>query len=247
MTLHVGTMGWSYGFWRGGFYPRGMASTNFLGYYSKRLNSVEVDNSFYRIPRAENVEEWRKQVPESFIFSLKFPAMVTHMKMLKDTAAETGVFLERVRAFGDKLGALLLQMPPHFKQTHLPALVDYLKALPRDFRYAVEVRNKSLLNNEFYRILRDSNVALVWVDAAKMPFVTEATADFLYVRWVGDRKTVKGTLGKTEVDKSAQVHDWAIRLKPHVYAGTEVYGYFSKYYSGSPTSDARMLIKSLET
>ena len=239
-------MGWSYSFWRSSFYPKDMASKEFLSYYAKRLGSVEVDYTFYRIPRNETVAEWKKQTPEGFVFSLKFPQKITHVKMLKDAQEETRVFLERVNALGVKLGSLLLQLPPMFSKRHVPLLTDYLKALPREHRYAVELRNKSLLNEEVYSVLRDSNAALVWVDAAKMPLITEVTADFLYVRWVGDRKTVTGTLGKTEADRALQIEKWANRLKPFLDRDMEVFGYFSKYYSGNPTLDADQLLKNLK-
>ena len=167
--------------------------------------------------------------------------------MLKDSEEETRIFLDRVDGLGEKLGVLLLQFPPTFRQQHFAQLADYLKTLPRNFRYAVEVRNKSLLNENLTRLLRDSNVALVWVDAAKMPFVGEETADFLYVRWVGDRKTVTGTLGKPEVNRAKDIQAWAERLQPPLKGGTEVFGYFSKYYSGYPPADAKDLHNRMET
>ncbi len=245
MPLHIGTMGWGYNFWRGTFYPIDSESKDFLNYYSKQLGSVEVDNTFYRIPRAENVADWKQQTPENFVFSLKFPQKITHVNMLKNVEEETGAFLKRIRVLDKKLGALLLQFPPSFKQIHASILADYLKALPGDLRYAVEVRDKSLLNDKIYSVLRDNDVALVWVDAAKMPLITEVTADFVYVRWIGDRKAVKGTLGKTEVDKTAEIQKWAAKLKPIASGDTELFGYFSKYYSGNPISDAEVLLKNL--
>jgi uncharacterized protein YecE (DUF72 family) len=240
-------MGWSYNFWRGTFYPSDLESKSFLNYYSKHLGSVEVDNTFYRIPRDENVTDWRQQTTKDFVFSLKFPQKITHMKMLRDAMEETNVFLEHVRVLNEKLGVLLLQFPPAFKQIHIPILSDYLAELPRDLRYAVEVRNKSLLSDQVYSLLRDYNVALVWVDAAKMPPITEVTADFLYVRWVGDRKTVSGTLGKIEVDRTMDIRKWADRLKPFANGTMEIFGYFSKYYSGNPVLDAEVFLNNMAT
>jgi uncharacterized protein YecE (DUF72 family) len=242
-NFYIGTMGWSYGFWKGGFYPEDLASKDFLAFYSKQFNSVEVDNTFYRIPALKTVLDWKQQTPGGFKFSFKFPQRITHVKMLKDAQEDTSVFLQNVDLLKEKLGVLLLQFPPIFRQKHLPQLAEYLKALPKSYRYAVEVRNKSLLNSETYAVLRDSNVALVWVDAAKMPQVTEATADFVFVRWVGDRKTVMGKLGKTETDQTSKIHEWAEKLIALARGGTEVYGYFSKYYSGFPPDDVAELLK----
>jgi uncharacterized protein YecE (DUF72 family) len=239
-------MGWSYGFWKGKFYPEDSASTDYLRFYASRFNTVEVDNTFYRIPRVQTVEEWKQQTPARFTFSLKFPQKITHIKMLKNCQEETTVFLNHVEKLQEKLGVLLLQFPPLFRQQHFTLLKDYLQSLPKEHHYAVEVRNKSLLNEEVYSLLRSHNVALAWADAAKMPLVNEATADFLYVRWEGDRKTVNGTMGKTEADRINQIQAWAEKLKPVLDSETHVFGYFSKYYSGFPPSDVGELLRRLQ-
>ena len=240
-------MGWSYSFWKGNFYPAKLAQKDFLAYYSKKFNTVEVDSTFYRIPQAQTVTEWKEQTSVGFKLSLKFPQKITHVKMLKDCQEETTVFLERVGLLEEKLGVLLLQFPPMFRQQHFQLLADYLKALPERYRYAVEVRNKSLLNPEVYTLLREHNVALVWVDTPKMPQISEITADFLYVRWGGDRKIVTGTLGKIEVDRSLQIQEWAQKIRPHSEGGQIVFGYFSKYYSGFPPSDVEHFLTSISS
>jgi uncharacterized protein YecE (DUF72 family) len=94
-NLHVGTMGWSYNFWKGVFYPEKLPSKQFLHYYASKLNSVEVDSTFYRMPQETTITEWKNQTPEDFVFSLKFPQAITHVKMLKDCQRETEIFLER--------------------------------------------------------------------------------------------------------------------------------------------------------
>lgn len=236
-------MGWSYDFWKGVFYPEKLAAKEFLAYYARKYGTVEVDSTFYRIPRESTVAEWKMQTPEGFVFSLKFPQVITHVKMLKDCQQDTRVFLERVDLLGEKQGALLLQFPPTFRQQHLPQLREYLGALPKGPRYVVEVRNKSLLNENLYALLREHGVALAWVDAAKMPLISEVTADFIYVRWEGDRKAITGTLGKTEIDRTGSIQAWAETLKLFLTKGTEIFGYFSKYYSGFPPSDVEMLLK----
>jgi uncharacterized protein YecE (DUF72 family) len=120
--LHLGTIGWSYIFWKDKFYPNKTVSKDYLKYYSKQFNSVEVDSAFYRIPSQLTVVNWKLQTPENFLFSLKFPQMITHVKMLKECEYETEVFLGRVRLLGDKLGVLLLQFPPNFSIDHLANL-----------------------------------------------------------------------------------------------------------------------------
>ena len=113
-NLHLGTIGWSYSFWKSSFYPAKAVSKDFLSYYATKFDTVEVDSTFYRIPTLQAVTNWRNQTPPNFIFSLKFPNVITHVKMLKDCQRETNLFLERASVLGEKLGALLLQFPPSF-------------------------------------------------------------------------------------------------------------------------------------
>jgi uncharacterized protein YecE (DUF72 family) len=243
LKLHIGTMGWSYNFWKGNFYPETLAAKEFLAYYAKQFNTVEVDSTFYRIPRRQSVIDWKEQTPSGFLFSLKFPQIITHVKMLENCQEETSVFLERVGLLKEKLGILLLQFPYTFRNEHVPLLHEFLNNLPKEHRYVVEVRNKKLLNDSFYSLLKDKNVALAWVDSPFMPVINEVTSDFIYVRWEGDRRRVKGTLGRIEVDKAANIKQWADRIKPLLENQIGVFGYFSKYYSGHPPSDAREFLK----
>jgi uncharacterized protein YecE (DUF72 family) len=239
--LRLGTIGWSYNFWKGPFYPAKAASKDYLAYYAKQFNTVEVDSTFYRIPTEQTVRNWAAQTPEGFLFSLKFPQLITHVKMLRDCQTDTTAFLKRIELLGDKLGCLLLQFPPNFAATHRRDLADYLQELPKGHRYVVEVRNKSWLNQEFYSLLRDNGVALAWSETPLMAEISEVTADFLYMRWEGDRKAVNGTLGKVEVDRASDLRKWAEKLKPYLNGRMEVFGYFAKYFSGFPLSDINLL------
>ncbi len=242
--LHVGTLGWSYNFWRGKFYPEKLSSKMFLSYYAKIFNSVEIEGTFYRIPSVESVLSWKEQTPEDFVFSLKFPQVITHIKMLKDCQEETSVFLDRAKLLGRKLGCLLIQLPPAFKSSNLALLDDFLKDLPREYRYVVEVRNKSLLIGELYSLLRRYNVVLAWVDSPFVPVADEITSDFVYVRWEGDRKKVNGMLGRVEVDRESDVKVWADKIKL-LLDRIGVFGYFSKHYSGYPVEDVYRLLRFL--
>jgi uncharacterized protein YecE (DUF72 family) len=243
--LHLGTIGWSYNFWKGNFYPKKTASKDYLAYYSQQFNTVEVDNTFYRIPTQPTVINWKQQTPQNFLFSLKFPQLITHIRMLKDCQYETDIFLKTISLLGEKLGALLLQFPPNFSAEHLPDLEVYLQKLPKQHRYVVEVRNKSWLTPEFFSILRANRVALAWADSPLMVQIKEVTADFLYVRWEGDRKKVNGTLGKIEADKEEDLKVEAAKIESLVNKKVEVFGYFAKYYSGYPPSDIVNLQKYL--
>ena len=240
-NLHIGTMGWSYNFWKESFYPENLQANEFLKFYSSKLDTVEADSTFYRIPRESTVLNWKAQTPNNFIFSLKFPRIITHIKMLKNCEDETRVFLERVELLGEKLGALLLQLPPSFRKEQVPLLEKFLRPLPKTHRYVVEIKNKTLLKDSLFSTLRENKVSLAWVDSALPPQVSEVTSDFIYVRWQGDRKKVNGTLGKTEIDKANEIRLWASKLKTYVENG-KVFGYYSKYYSGNPTADAQYFL-----
>lgn len=240
-------MGWSYTFWKDNFYPADLKSHDFLSYYSKQFDTVEVDSTFYRIPQTQTVVEWKKQTTEEFTFALKFPQIITHVKMLKDCQDETNAFIERVDQLQEKLGPLLLQLPPTFKLEQLPTLDEFLSKLPKKQRYAVEIRNKSLLVPHFFSILRKNKVAHAWIESPKMPFTNEMTTNFAYARLEGDRKTVSGIIGRIEIDRSATTKMWTERIRGLVDEGIDVFLYFSKYYSGHPPSDAREFLRITES
>ncbi|HVO85759.1 MAG TPA: DUF72 domain-containing protein [Candidatus Eisenbacteria bacterium] len=243
--VHIGTMGWSYNFWVGNFYPKGLKSTDFLTEYSKHFHTVEVDNTFYRVPNKSTLEKWKEQTPPEFLFSAKFPQVITHQKMLRDCEQELQFFIERISALEEKLGPLLLQFPPMFGSKQAVLLDDFLPRLPKKHRCAVEVRNAQLLNPSFFALLRENHVALAIVVSPFMPEINEMTADFAYVRWEGDRKKVNGALGKVEVDKTDETKRWGEKIKGFLKEVDEAFGYFSKYYSGEPTADAEQLIELL--
>ena len=240
-NLYLGTIGFSYDFWKGSFYPPNTDSKDYLRYYASKFNTVEVDSTFYRIPSEQTVTNWKHQTPKGFKFALKFPRLITHMKKLKDCQNETRVFLQRANLLEEKLGPLLLQFPPNFTIDHLPDLVDYLEDLPKTSRYVVEVRNKSWLKTDFYSVLQTYGVALAWSDSQLSLHTSEVTADFLYMRWEGDRRKVNGTLGKIENDKQTDLNNWAVKLRSFLDKQMNVFGYFGKYYSGFPPSDAAYL------
>ena len=244
-NLHLGTIGWSYNFWKGKFYPNKVASKEFLAYYATKFDTVEVDSTFYRIPTEQAVTKWESQTPGNFLFSFKFPRVITHIKMLKDCERETNLFLERTNLLGEKLGALLLQFPPYFGVDRFSDLEDFIQKLPKNRRYVVEVRDEQWLNSDFYSLLRNNGVVLAWVDSPNMPQSEVVTSDFLYVRLEGDRGKVKGTLGTAEVDKAESLRMWAEKLKPILSKNMEVYGYFGKYFSGYPPSDVNFLLRLL--
>ncbi|HVP26126.1 MAG TPA: DUF72 domain-containing protein [Candidatus Bathyarchaeia archaeon] len=243
--LHMGTMGWSYPFWAENFYSKGVSSNNYLTYYSKHFDTVEIDSTFYRIPSKTTFQNWKEQTPDDFLFSAKFPQSITHKKMLINCNGEVDFFMERTSTLQNKLGPLLLQFPRTFGPKKIPRLEEFLSKLPREHRYAVEVRNREMLTDALYSVLRKNRVALVLTVGSIMPETEQMNADFVYIRWEGDRSKVNGTLGKVEIDRTDEIRVWADKINK-LREKVEVFGYFSKYYSGHPPTDAKRLLELAE-
>ncbi|MFH0848994.1 MAG: DUF72 domain-containing protein [archaeon] len=239
--VYIGTMGWSYRFWISNFYSASAKPNEFLKEYSRHFSTVEVNSTFYRFPYGSTIKKWNDQTPEHFRFSLKFPRAITHEKMLKDCTEYAKSFMARVAPLGEKLGVMLLQFPPEFGSQHLHLLNDFLEDLPKENRFAVEVRNKNLLDEKLYSILRENEVALALVDSSIMPSIETLTTDFTYIRLEGDREKVNGNLGRVEIDRAEDIVTWANKIRSFSDRVARIYVYFSKYYSGHPPTDATKL------
>jgi uncharacterized protein YecE (DUF72 family) len=240
--LHVGTVGWGYNFWVGNFYPEGLKPSQFLSEYSKHFSSVEIDNTFYRIPNIAVVENWRDQTPSGFLFSAKFPKKVTQEKKLVGVEEETRVFLDRMSLLKDKEGPLLIQLSNEFTSEDMPKLREFLDILPKAHRFVVEVKNRKMLEERLYSILRDRGVALATVDHPFMPKIDVMTAGFAYIRLEGDKRKINGTTGKVERDRTADTKEWGGKIRKLLDGSAEVFVYCNKYYSGHSPTDAYSLL-----
>lgn len=239
-------MGWSYDFWVGNFYPSDTKPKDFLVEYSKCFNTVEIDSTFYRIPYERIVKKWKRQTPPNFLFSAKFPKRITHENMLRASTDDLDFFIKNISILDDKLGPLLLQFPYGFNSDEFEILKDFLSILPKGYKYVVEVRHKSWMEERFYMMLKENNIALAWADTPWMPELYEVTANFIYVRWEGNRRKIKGTTGKVERKRGMEIENWAKKIKEALTAGPkDVFGYFSKYYSGHSPTDAKLLLSNL--
>ncbi len=182
MKLSVGTSGWSYKPWKGVFYPEDLPNERMLDFYAERLPAVEINNTFYRLPRASVLERWAEQVPESFRFALKASRRITHQKRLKDADDETGYLVRTVAALGPRLGVLLFQLPPNLRADR-ERLERFLELLPEDLPAAFEFRHPSWHEPELLDCLRGRGCALVHTDAdGADPVEPVSTASFGYLR-----------------------------------------------------------------
>jgi uncharacterized protein YecE (DUF72 family) len=182
MNLCVGTSGYSYKEWKGTFYPEDLPAKQMLRYYGERFCSVEINNTFYRMPKASMLENWATEVPPGFKFVLKAPQQITHRQRLKDSQDSVAYLLEVASALKERLGPLLFQLPPFLKKD-AARLRDFLALLPRDRRTAFEFRHQSWFDDEILGLLREHQAALCIAEAENelnIPFVS--TADWGYLR-----------------------------------------------------------------
>lgn len=181
MRILVGTSGWSYKEWKGSFYPADLPSDDMLRYYATRLPAVEINNSFYRIPKEKVLLDWAAQVPPEFRFVLKASRRITHINRLANEDDTLGYFLRTVNVLGDRLGPTLFQCPPSLRKD-IGRLRDFLAAVPRTWRSALEFRHQSWFDDEVYEALRSQDVALVAVDEDEQTWPLVPTASWGYLR-----------------------------------------------------------------
>ena len=223
--ITLGTSSFTAKGWEGVFYPRGMPTRDFLFHYAKRFRAVEIDSTFYGTPRKATVVNWKERTPSGFVFAVKVPQVITHEKALAGCQPEFEEFLETMSLLGEKLGPVLFQFPKFDKwmlksQDEFLARMDSLLQGVRNpgIRFAVEVRNKNWVDARLTAFLRERYVALALTDTTFMPRPWEmkdspdlVTADFAYVRWLGDRKGIEEvttTWEKTIVDRTPEMKRW---------------------------------------
>ena len=182
MQLFSGTSGFSYKEWKGSFYPEKLPNDEMLSFYAQKLSSVEINNTFYRMPRTHVLENWREQVDDNFRFSVKASRRITHIKRIKNCEDETDYLLSKLATLGDRLGVILFQLPPHLKKD-MQRLEAFLSLLPEDTPAAFEFRHQSWFEADVYDALRERNFALCTADTDDdEDGVLISTADWGYLR-----------------------------------------------------------------
>ncbi len=182
-TLYAGTSGFAYPAWKPGFYPAKLPAKQFLHHYARRLNSVEINYTFRRLPSASTLRSWVEATPPGFVFAVKANQRITHILRLKNAAEATALFLKMIDPLrtARRLGPILFQLPPQLK-CDTALLADFLELLPPDLRYAFEFRHASWLAEPVYEQLRRRNVALCLAESEKLEVPKVITADFVYYR-----------------------------------------------------------------
>ncbi|HEX2092224.1 MAG TPA: DUF72 domain-containing protein [Longimicrobiaceae bacterium] len=248
--LRIGTQGWNYAAWSGGFYPEGTRPAEFLGTYARAFDTVEVDSTFYAVPPSRTVRGWAERTPPGFVLALKMPQEVTHERRLRGVDEVAAEFFARARELDEKLGPVLVQLGPDFLPDELPALADFLPRVPRDLRVAVELRNHKWVDRRVLpgvlSLLAAYGVALALSDGPWIPrdillaLVSRPTADFHYVRWMGPDRHITDH-SHVQADRSGEEREWAETLARMPERGIDVFGYFSNYWAGHAPASARAM------
>jgi len=214
LQLYIGCSGWSYTSWQGPFYPTDINKNLQLPFYSEVFNYVEIDSTFYNIPTESMVRNWNKRTPDNFRFTVKFPKVITHDKRLMNAEKELSLFYVRMEPLKGKILALLIQLPPSFE------LKEGLESLRRSnfffddtFRYAIEVRHRSWFNELAYNLFQNSNISLTWSQMDRLQTPPIVTADFIYLRLIGDRSIHESNFGKLQIDRRIEMEKWAEKIK----------------------------------
>jgi uncharacterized protein YecE (DUF72 family) len=235
--LRIGTSGFQYRSWRARFYPPKLPQAQWLEFYARHFDTVEINNTFYNLPAASVFERWAERVPRGFCFAVKYSRFATHYKRLLDPAPPLELFLERARRMGAKLGPVLVQLPPRWNADP-ERLEAFLDAAPRDVRWAIEVRDESWLNEDVYACLRRHGAALCVHD--KLPHHPEVdTADFAYWRFHGTDGRYGGSYPTPHLAAVAR------KLRRSLRDGLDVFAYFNNDVDGHAWFDAGWLAQRL--
>jgi uncharacterized protein YecE (DUF72 family) len=236
MQVHIATSGWHYKHWIGTFYPSGMRPAQMLRWYAEKFDTVEINNSFYRLPPATALESWCRETPPEFCFAVKASRYITHNRKLNDPESAKEKFISLVEKLGRRLGPILFQLPPSWK-VNVERLDQFLAALPRTHRYAFEFRNPTWNVAPVYEALRRHNAAYCIYELADFQSPIEITADFTYVRLHGPGNKYQG-------DYSRQIlRNWAKRIEAWRRSLRHVFVYFDNDQAGFAPKNALDLKK----
>jgi uncharacterized protein YecE (DUF72 family) len=234
--VHIGTSGWSYSHWAGRFYPADLKNNYWLNYYSKEFNTVEINSSFYHLPKPQTFINWKKNTGADFLFSVKVSRYITHIKRLIDCREALDRLLAAAKELGEKLGPFLFQLPPNLNEDR-PRLENFLKILPKEYKFAFEFRNESWFTQDIYNLLKDTGYAVVISSSPRFPYREEITADFCYIRMHGPGNLYCSCYLRDELEKIA------LLIKKNLKKNIENYVYFNNDAQGYAVENARTLMK----
>jgi len=236
MNINIGTSGWNYKHWRGRFYPEDLPQKEWLNFYIKKFKTVELNNSFYRLPSKEVFKKWKNSVPDDFIFSVKGNRYITHMKKLNDPKNTLKDFIGNIKGLGNKTGPILFQLPPGW-ELNIERFSEFLKSLPKQFKFTFEFRNSSWWQPEVYRLLKQHNAAFCMYELGGVLSPKEITADFIYLRLHGPGNKYQGDYDHNTMSKWADLFTlWKSKVK-------EIYCYFDNDQNAYAVKNALELLE----
>ncbi len=237
--FNIGTSGWSYDGWLGNFYPEKIKSNLILPFYATMLDSVELNNSFYQIPKEKNVKNWVSLTPENFIFSCKANRYITHFKKLVDTTESVEKLLQAFSNFEQKLGPILFQFPPSWP-IDLPCLEKFIAHLPKQYLYTFEFRHLSWFCEGLYELLHNNQMCLCFYDHKRYRSPEIVTSQFIYVRMHGPQEDAyKGAY------EDSTLREYAQKFANWRTEGKAIYCYFDNDEKANAPQDAQRLKKML--
>jgi uncharacterized protein YecE (DUF72 family) len=236
--VYIGTSGWHYKHWKGTFYPSEIRDNEQFAFYQQYFNTVEINNSFYRLPEGKTFEGWKDQSPKRFLFAVKASRFITHMKKLKVDKNALRKFFIRAAKLEQKLGPVLFQLPPRWK-INTERLDEFISRLPQGNHYTFEFRDQTWYEQAVYDILKKYNCAFCIYDLAGHLSPLEVTADFVYVRLHGPGNKYQGSYPDGDLRK------WARRIQGWQKDGKPVYLYFDNDQLGYAAFNAQKLISLL--
>jgi uncharacterized protein YecE (DUF72 family) len=239
----IGTSGYYYFHWKGIFYPEDLSSTKFLKYYTQYFDTLELNSTFYHIPKESTIKQWKNNVPEKFIISIKANKNITHIKRLKNAETEINEFMRKIALLQEKLGVILFQLPPSLKKD-LTILKDFINLLNTGkMKFAIEFRHDSWLDDSVYEVLKEKNIAFCISDSPYYPFAEEITADFTYIRFHGHESLYASNYS------NADLKSYAEKIKKWNGKGISSFCYFNNDFGGFAVKNAlylRELVKNLQ-
>lgn len=234
----IGTSGWVYQHWSGIFYPADLKQKGWFDYYAGHFQTVEINNTFYRLPKESTWGKWQEQAPQGFRYAVKGNRFITHIKRIRNVEEPIETLMGRARLLGESLGPVLWQLPPQMK-VNVDRLREFLSLLPRDVRHVFEFRHESWFDDEVFFTLRMHNVGFCAYHMVDWETPLEATTDFAYVRFHGADALYSGNYS------DELLADWARRLRDLPEDVSEVYCYFNNDAYGYAIENAKTLERML--
>lgn len=236
--VYIGTSGFYYLHWKGVFYPQDLPKTKYFDYYIKHFDTVELNSTFYHLPKAKTVEHWNEKTPENFMFSLKAYRGITHYKRLKDVKEDIYLYLHLLKPLKRKIGIILFQLPPSLKKD-LELLASFLHILPLGYHYAIEFRHSSWYDEETYELLRHYNIAFCIHDFEQKNTPIVVTSDNIYIRFHGPSGRYRGSYSDEYLKK------WALKIDEYRKRNKNIFCYFNNDFEGFAVLNAITLKKYL--